>query len=431
VSPDVIDLLPLLRQRVGVVTADHLANKHATVLFTSTGRTTWTVELAHGKTVARYGRPSRPDVVVHAELPVLADVVAGRRGGIAAFLAGDLTVRGNLTVALELDGLFPPPVTPRRHIFARPSEPAPHDVRTRTGMVTVEGVQTFYVEAGPRNAPPIVLVHGLGTTNASMLPLLDTLGHDFRVLAPDLPGHGGSGPASGGYAAALFGKWLHSFLEATCDRPAVLIGNSLGGRTAIQTALDHPDSVQAVVLLCPAVAYRRLRQFVPVVRLVRDGMTTTIKMPVPRAMVARGIRALFANPAEVPKAWIDAAVDEFLRMWDQPTCRYAMFSSLRHLYLDAPFDATSKDGDVSAGFWDRLARLSQPALFIWGAKDIMVSPGFARHVQEALPSAQSVVLQNCGHIPQFEQRVTTDGLISAFLASVPVATARRAPVRQH
>jgi pimeloyl-ACP methyl ester carboxylesterase len=424
----VTDLLPLLRQRVGLVTAPHLADAHATVMFTSTGRTAWTIELDEGRTAAHYGRPRRPDVTVHADLQVLADVVSGRRGGIAAFLAGDLLVRGNLSLALELDGLFPPPA-PRRHLFSRASEPISQDVRTRTGIVTAEGVETFYAEAGPSDAPPIVLVHGLGTTNASMLSLLDMFGRDYRVLAPDLPGHGGSSPAAGAYGAALFGKWLNAFIEATCERPAILIGNSLGGRTAIQTAQDHPESVQALALLCPAVAYRRLRQFVPVVRLMRDEMTI-FKVPVPRAMVTRGIRALFANPNALPAAWFDAASDEFLRMWNKPSSRYAMFSSLRHLYLDAPFDSTGWRGDVSDGFWDRLARLPQPALFVWGAKDILISPGFARHVQDVLPNAESVVLPDCGHIPQFEQREKTEALIRTFLATQTGVTARREPAQQ-
>jgi pimeloyl-ACP methyl ester carboxylesterase len=430
VNTEVTDLLPLLRQRAGHVTSPRLANVRATLLFTSTGRTSWTVDIDRGRTTASYGRPSHPDVTVSAELPVLADIITGRRGGIATFLAGELLVRGNLTLALELDEIFPPVAPPRRHLFGRTPETAPVDRRTRTGLVSVEGVDTFYVEAGPRNAPPVVLAHGLATTNASMLPLLDALGDRFRVLAPDLPGHGGSGPAAGRYDAALFGKWLHSFVEATCDRPPVLIGNSLGGRTSLQTALDHPESVHALVLLCPAVAYRRLRQFVPVVRLLRDEMTA-IKVPLPRAIVARGIRALFANPNALPSPWFDAAVDEFLRMWDNSASRYAMFSSLRHLYLDAPFDAPSKEGDISEGFWDRLTRLPQPTLFIWGAKDIMVSPGFARHVQQALPTAQTVVLPDCGHIPQFEQRETTDRLIRDFLATLPAPTARREPALPH
>src|SRR5207302_1542051 len=106
--------------------------------------------------------------------------------------------------------------------------------RTLTRSVLAGGLETFYLESGPIDAPPIVLVHGLSATNASMLPLIPALAQDYHVLAPDLPGHGGTQAQSAAHRADYLGRWLCAFLRETCDRPAVLIGNSLGGRTALQ-----------------------------------------------------------------------------------------------------------------------------------------------------------------------------------------------------
>ena len=75
-------------------------------------------------------------------------MVSGTRSGVEAFLAGDLTVRGNLALALQLDGLFP-------------GDAAPTTRRTYTRSVRAGGIETFYLESGPRDAPPVVLVHGL------------------------------------------------------------------------------------------------------------------------------------------------------------------------------------------------------------------------------------------------------------------------------
>jgi pimeloyl-ACP methyl ester carboxylesterase len=308
-------------------------------------------------------------------------------------LSGDLTVRGNVALALQLDGLFP----------GDGRDPA----RVRAGHAVADGTETFFLEAGPADAPPVILVHGLGATNASMLPLIPRLARRYHVLAPDLPGHGGTEARSARYEARFLGQWLCAFLAKTCDRPAAVIGNSLGGRTALQAALDCPESIRSLILLCPALALRRMRQLVPLIRLVPDGVAS-LPVVVPRPIAAMGLKRLFADPGRLPQSWHQAATDEFLRLQHNRANRYATLSALRHIYLDEPF------GD--AGFWNRLPLLQPPALFVWGDRDALVPAGrFARHVTEALPNVRSVVLRDCGHVPQFEHPDRTAALVEGFL----------------
>jgi pimeloyl-ACP methyl ester carboxylesterase len=255
-----------------------------------------------------------------------------------------------------------------------------------------------------------VLVHGLGATNASMLPLVAALSREFRVLAPDLPGHGGTQAKGDAHAVEYLGNWLLAFIHETCDQPVVLVGNSLGGRTSLEAAMISPDDVRGLVLLCSAVAFRKLRQFVPVVRLVRSELAT-LPVRFPRSLVTRGLRSLFADPSRLPDAWHEAAVDEFMRISGIRANRQAIFSALRHIYLDEPFGET--------GFWERLPSLVPPALFLWGDEDVLVPAGFSRFVSEALPRAESVVLQDCGHVPQFEHPELTAAYTRDFIASLP------------
>jgi pimeloyl-ACP methyl ester carboxylesterase len=397
------DLLPLLRKRLLGLYSPLLADTTATILFTGGGLATWTIEIDRGRTSVRRGTPNAPTTTVRAALPVLDDVVSGRRSGIAAFLAGDLTVRGNLALALQLDGLFP----------GDPED----DTRTYTRAVHADGIETFYLESGPHDAPTVVLVHGLSATNASMLPLIPALSTKYRVLAPDLPGHGGTQATGNAHGASYLGKWLVAFLRETCEQPVVLVGNSLGGRTALQAALDSPDAVRGLVLLCPAVAFRKNRQFVPFVRLVPDHLVS-LPMRLPRAMATRGLRNLFADPSRLPQSWYDSAVDEFARVLAMRANRLATFSALRHVYLDEPF------GD--SGFWDRLPSLQPPALFVWGDKDVLVPAGFGRFVSEALPRAQSVVIEDCGHVPQFEHPELTARLTTDFIDALPTPVDQQA-----
>ncbi|TAM89440.1 MAG: alpha/beta fold hydrolase [Jatrophihabitans sp.] len=397
------DLLPLLEHRLQGAYSPLLADTTASLLFTAGGMANWTVEIDRGRVRARRGGPAGPTTTVRSSLAVLEQVVSGRRSGIRAFLDGELFVRGNLALALQLDGLFP-------------GDPG-DDTRTYTRSVVADGIETFYLESGPVGAPPVVLVHGLGATNASMLPLIPVLSRTHRVLAPDLPGHGGSQARPGAHGATYLGNWLSAFLRETCDAPAVVVGNSLGGRTALQAALDSPLEVRGLVLLCPAVAFRRLRQFVPFVRLVRDEVAA-LPVRIPRTVAMRGLQGLFADPDRLPRPWADAAVDEFLRVLSIRSNRLAIFSALRHVYLDEPFGET--------GFWERLPRLRPPALFVWGDSDLLVPPGFSRFVERALPQARSVVLERCGHVPQFEQPGLTARLTQEFVADLPATTGRTA-----
>jgi pimeloyl-ACP methyl ester carboxylesterase len=389
------DLLPLLRERLHGIYSPLLDDRSATLLFTAGGMANWTVDIENGRASARRGGPARPTTTVKAPLPVLTDVVAGRLSGVQAFLDGALNVRGDLALALQLDGMFP--------------GAEPDDTRTYTRSVRAAGLETFYLEAGPVDGPPVVLVHGLGATNASMLPLIPALARDFRVLAPDLPGHGGTQATGAAHAARYLGDWLVAFLRETCDQPAVLIGNSLGGRAALEAALNSPFEVRGLVLLCPAVAFRKLRQLVPFVRLVPNELAA-LPVRIPRRMALRGVRGLFAEPSRLPDPWYDAAIDEFLRVVMIRANRLAMFSAMRHIYLDEPFGET--------GFWDRLPALKPPALFVWGDRDVLVPSGFGRFVADALPDARSIVLDDCGHVPQFEYRERTAALARDFIASL-------------
>lgn len=389
------DLLPLLRERLLGMYSPLLADTTASLLFSAGGMANWTVHIEDGRASARRGGPPRPSTTIRAALPVLTEVVSGRRSGVQAFLDGALTVRGNLALALQLDGLFPGDTA--------------DDTRTYTRAVRAGGLDTFYLEAGPVDAPPVVLVHGLGATNASMLPLIPALSKDHRVLAPDLPGHGGTEATASPHAARFLGDWLSAFLRETCERPAVLVGNSLGGRTALEAALNSPYEVRGLVLLCPAVAFRKLRQLVPFVRLVPDEIAA-LPIRVPRRMAMRGLRGLFADPSRLPDAWHEAAIDEFVRVFTIRANRLAIFSALRNVYLDEPFG--------ESGFWDRLPALKPPALFVWGDRDVLVPAGFARFVERALPHGRSVVLESCGHVPQFEHADQTAALVREFLESL-------------
>ncbi len=397
-----LDLLLRSRFRPGLQ-GTVLAHRRATIVFDAADSGVWTVELADGRARARRGAAAEPTLVVHSSAGVLAGVVSGRTSGVQAFLDGALTVRGDLALSLQLDGLF----------SADPDRD-PH--LPRALEVDAMGVRTLYLEAGPPDAPPVLLLHGLGATNASMLPVLADLARDHRVLAPDSPGFGASDAPRSPYNPAWFAAWVEEFQRRTDSRGAVLVGNSLGGRVALEAGMTHPGSVRALVLITPSPAFRRLRQYVPLVRRVPPELA---RIPLPRShrLVVEGIRTMFADPDRLPREWYDAAADEAVRVLASRDHRIAFFACARQIYLE---DAYGKNG-----FWQRLPGLLPPALFLWGEKDRLVPSSFARHVADALPSAGSIVIEDCGHVPQFEHPLETMAMIRGFIENLDDGDRRR------
>src|SRR4051794_29297971 len=190
-----LDALFSARVRQGVGAA--LADVHGRVVFSSPPVGSWTVHLDDGRVRLTRGAVAGPDATVTADPSTLAAVLEGRISGVEAFLSHGLVVRGDLALALQMDGAFDVGIRPVTHPVAK--------------VRTVLGVRSAYLEAGPRDAPPVVLLHGLGATNASMLPLLADLSRDHRVIAPDFPGFGASGAPHWRYRAADLARWLDAF----------------------------------------------------------------------------------------------------------------------------------------------------------------------------------------------------------------------------
>jgi pimeloyl-ACP methyl ester carboxylesterase/predicted lipid carrier protein YhbT len=359
--------------------SERVALRRAKLVFDAGPAGAWTVELRRGEPSLSRGRASRPSATVNADPQTMLAVLEGRLPGVRAFLERRLFLRGNIALALELDDLLPPAVRDPR---------AP-----RCHFVTAGGVRSFYLEAGARGAPPVVLLHGLGATSASFLPTIWDLARDHHVFAVDLPGFGESDKPLRPLDPAYYARWLAAFLDAVALERAHFAGNSMGGRVALEVGLLFPRRVDRLVLLAPSLAWRRYRQATGLVRLLRPEMAA-VPLPVLHSMVVASVRSLFAYPARVPDAANQAAADEFVRVFASPRGRIAFFHAAREIYLE--------DAHGTRGFWDRLPRLERPALFVFGGRDRLVPRAFARHVRHALPQARIDVFEDCGHVPQFE-----------------------------
>ena len=215
---------------------------------------TWEVRCTSHTARVRQGvTRRRPDVTLATDAATWLALRAGELSGIDAFEQRRLSVRGNLDYAVGFEGMFRLP-------GGRPPLLQIHDVPARR-----QRISTLTMGHGP----DVLLLHGLGGTRASLFETAAALSQRYRVHAPDLPGFGSSSkPARGGYNARWFAEHMLAMIDAQGIESAHVVGNSMGGRIAIEMALIAPERVRALGLLCPAVAWVK-RGFHPLVRLLR------------------------------------------------------------------------------------------------------------------------------------------------------------------
>jgi pimeloyl-ACP methyl ester carboxylesterase len=119
---------------------------------------------------------------------------------------------------------------------------------------------------------------------------------------------------------------------------------------------------------------------------------------------------MFADRDEIDPSMADVVCAEFQRIYGSPGARLAFLASARNIYLDRPF---GRDG-----FYPRLRGLQPPAMFIWGTHDRLIPSRLSHHVRRWLPTAEQIVLEGCGHVPQVERSDQTNGLLERHFSRV-------------
>jgi pimeloyl-ACP methyl ester carboxylesterase len=328
----------------------------------------------------------QPDATIAADAATWRRVAEDVRGGMTAFQQGRLRMRGSLHLSVGLLAATSGSDEPGRLAF--------ETVRTPQGRISL-----LSAGVGPE---AIVCLHGLGGTKASFLPTVAALADRYRVVAIDFPGFGESDkPIGAPYDADWFARSAFGAMDALGIDEAHVVGNSMGGRVAIEAGLIARDRVRGLVMLSPALAWLRDRRWAPVVRLLRPELG--LLQVTPRPVVERVVRRLVPSGGA---GWAAAGVDEFLRAYTTPRGRAAFYAAARNIYLDEPH------GDD--GFWARLGGLAPDSLFVWGRRDTLVPIAFMKHVERALPTARHVEL-DCGHVPQLERPRETHAAMADFL----------------
>ncbi|NNL85601.1 MAG: alpha/beta fold hydrolase [Myxococcales bacterium] len=250
--------------------------------------------------------------------------------------------------------------------------------------IAVDGIKTHYLEAG--SGSPLILIHGGGAgadAHGNWSPCIPRFAERHRVLALDMVGFGDTDkpdPASFEYSQSARNRHLLGFLEALELDSAVLVGNSMGGCTALGVAMEAPQRVRALVLMGSAGLNAELS---PAIRTILSYQPTLENM--------RTIIETLTGDGFV----ID---DELVRY------RYELTQQPGAM---AAYGATMKwIGEQGGLFYpeEAIARVKTPTLVVGGSDDQVVPKELAWRFHELLENSWLHVIPHCGHWAMIEQR---------------------------
>src|SRR5439155_1404790 len=144
-----------------------------------------------------------------------------------------------------------PQCAPRRGGAGARHEPMARRLIARD--VVADGIRIHVVEAGEGRA--LILLHGLTATHFSWEHTIPAFADRWRVIAPDLPGHGRSEKPDAPYTIDFYAGVIRSLARALDVDEALVVGNSLGGQIAVELGLGYPRFTRALVLAAPAGGY--------------------------------------------------------------------------------------------------------------------------------------------------------------------------------
>jgi len=223
---------------------------------------------------------------------------------------------------------------------------------------------------------------------------------------PDLPGHGESEKPRTDYSPGYYAGVVRKLMDAVGARRAALLGNSMGGRVALELAATSPRRITGMALLDPSLPGIRWR-YVPGFTRFAPTAIAAAPFPLRQRWMEVAIRRLFSRPDRLSPEAIRAGADKFTRVYRSPRARVAFWSSLRNIVLERPQD-----------FWPRLQAMKARSLILWGDRDRLVPLRLGNRPAEELPRSELVVLPDVGHVPQFEAPRATNAALLEFLSAV-------------
>lgn len=262
---------------------------------------------------------------------------------------------------------------------------------SRTHRITVGGISSPVIEAGPREErEAVVFVHGNPGSSTDWTALVDAVGERGRAVALDMPGFGHADkprPRDFDYQVATIAEFLDGALRELQVERVHLVVHDFGGPFGLMWGLGHPDAWASVVLvnvgIMPGYVWHTMAK-----RWRTPAIGELVMAWIPRWGWRRAMQQ--ANPRGLPEEFVEKMYDDF----DHATRRAVL-----KLYRSTPDSRTPGAESLLERVGAEMAKLHKPALVVWGASDPYISVRYAERQREFFDVRDVIVMPDSGHWP--------------------------------
>ena len=257
---------------------------------------------------------------------------------------------------------------------------------------------------------PVFLLHGSFASLHTWDAWQQAMSPYYQTISLDFPGHGLTGPDSlKRYGIKDYSELVHALAQMLNIEQYHVAGNSMGGAVAMQLASDYPGNVRSLNLIdaagAPAADRTLTDSTAPkksnsggawIFQVARHPLFSQLLLScTPKFLFAMNMEQVYGNDAKVT---------------DEVTTRYYELM-LREGNRQATLDRLSQPRNSNIQF----ERLTMPILILWGAEDTWIPVAQGKHLQQALPGANLVILDGVGHVPMEESPTETVAEYLSFL----------------
>ena len=261
--------------------------------------------------------------------------------------------------------------------------------------LNIDGVKLNYEVAGPREASPVLLIHGFPFSSAMWAPLIDLLKSHCRLIAPDLRGLGRSGASDETSMASYVDDCVKVLDAAAESRSVTVVGMSMGGYIAFEFFRRARARLGSLILI-------DTRGNPDSDEVAKGRLATAQKV------LAEG-SGLVAD-AMVGKLFSHSAAPALKEFWR------GMMSRSNPRGVAAALKAMAQRPDSTTSY----SEIDVPTLIVVGEEDVITPPADARNMNGAIRGSQLVIIPQAGHMAAVERPRMVGSAVAAFVRSLEV-----------
>lgn len=281
------------------------------------------------------------------------------------------------------------------------ARPTPH-------RIELHGHELSYVDSGSGDV--VLFVHGILGSQRQWSHLVDLLDDEYRVVAPDLFGHGDSAKPTGDYSLGAHAATLRDLLDQLGVGRVTLVGHSLGGGIAMQFYYLFPERVDRLVLVSSGGLGREVSTFLRSATLPGAEQVLSVVAAAPVLSRVEAVAGMAQRLGWRPRSDITAVWRGFAALGDRES-RRAFVATARSV-IDL--------GGQSVSAQDHLEGVEPvPTLVVWGVADKVIPSEHAWTIPRAVPGSRVEFFEEAGHFPHLDDPDRFVRALREFIASEP------------